>query len=250
MKRSNLVIATLICLSTAAWAECRGSITAITASQFAPGASVIDFETGTTALPTVPGVTFLSTPSTSFPWYGGTAAFNSFIGSGFGSQTWENELGGNANTIIYSGLGLSLTTPVQAIGGYVAMVPNFKNTSPSSVVVELFDSSHNSLGTDTITLNPTINVPVFFGFTASAPIATFTIGASTPGAGFFGVDNFTYGALLPSVPEPTSFVLAGTAALVGLALRLRRRVEQPALSPLEFKCAPQRICGVPVASAK
>jgi hypothetical protein len=220
MRRSNLIVAALICMN-AAWAECRAGLIPISASQFAPDAQVIGFETGTTALPTIPGVTFLSTSSTSYPWYGGGAEFDSF-GPAFGSQTWENFLGGNQSTIIYSGLGLDLATPVQAIGGYVAKVPNSNNLSPSQVVVELFDSSMNSLGTSTITLNVTDNVPVFFGFTASAPIATFTIVAPTPGAGFFGVDNFTYGSL-QSVPEPSSLVLAGMATVAGLGIWSRRR---------------------------
>ncbi len=119
-------------------------------------------------------------------------------------------------------MGIDFASPVQAIGGYVAKVPNFENKSPSQVVVELFDSSQNSLGTATITLNSALNSPVFFGFTANEAVARFTISGNN--GGFFGVDNFTYGALqLQSVPEPSSIALGGIAALVGLGLWSRRR---------------------------
>ncbi len=220
MKRHILIFAVLTYVN-AVWPVCRAGLIPITASEFAPGAQVIDFETGSTALPKIPGVTFLSTPSTSYPWFGGEAGFDSF-GPTFGAQNWQNLLGGTANDIIYSGLGLDLATPVQAIGGYVAKVPNYENLSPSQVTVELFDSSQHSLGTATITLNATPNSPVFFGFTASEAIARFTIVAPTAGAGFFGVDNFTFGAL-QTVPEPSTFVLEGTAALAGLGIWWRRR---------------------------
>jgi PEP-CTERM motif len=220
MRRSILIVAALTCMN-AVWPDCQAGLIPIAASDFAPGAQVIDFETGTTSLPVISGVTFLSTASTSYPWFGGGAEFDSF-GPTFGAQNWENLLGGTQNNIIYSGLGLDLATPVEAIGGYVAKVPNFKNLSPSQVIVELFDSSQQSLGTATITLNATVNSPVFFGFTASEPIASFTIVAPTAGAGFFGVDNFTYGGL-QSVPEPSTLVLAGTAALAGLGTWSRRR---------------------------
>jgi hypothetical protein len=196
------------------WPECRAGLIPITASQFAPGAQVIDFETGSTALPVIPGVTFLFTPPTTSPFFAGGAEFNSF-GPSFGAQTWENEI-----STTYSELGLDFTNPVEAIGGYVAKVPNFLNTNPADVVVQLFDSSHNSLGSATITLNATLNSPVFFGFTASEPIARFTISGNN--AGFFGVDNFTYGSL-SAVPEPSTLALASTAALAGLATCSRRR---------------------------
>jgi hypothetical protein len=196
----------------------RADLTPVTISQFAPGDPVITFETGTTALPVIPGVTFLQQPpSSTSPWFNSDAEFNSF-GPGFGAQTWTNLV-----STTYSGLGLDLATPVQAIGGYVAKVPNFADQSPATVTVELLGGAQNSLGTATITLNATVNSPVFFGFTASAPIAGFRMTGDTPG--FFGVDNFIYGSLqsVPSVPEPSSALAVGFAALAGLGAWARKR---------------------------
>ncbi len=221
MKKSSLVVAALICIIAASPASEAGLIP-ITASQFAPTDPVITFETGTTMLPTIPGITFLDTNSTQYPWYGGGAEFNSF-GPGFGAQTWINFLGGPpTGAPTFSNLGIDFAGPVEAIGGYVAKVPNYLNESPSQVVVQLFDSSMNSLGTATITLNSTVNSPVFFGFTATEPIAEFSITGNN--AGFFGVDNFIYGA---TIPEPSSLAMAVTGLITILAVRRLSRKSFP-----------------------
>ena len=157
-------IAAALILATGAWNESRAALIPITVDQFSPSDPVITFETGTTGLPSVPGVTFLSTSSANNPWYGGNSDFTSF-GPGFGRQAWANLSSGTT-----SGLGLDFASPVQAIGGYVARVVNSLN-SPTAVTIELLDASGGSLGTATINLNLTVASPVFFGFTASAPIA-------------------------------------------------------------------------------
>ncbi len=175
---------------------------------------MITFETGTTMLPSIPGITFLFTPpSQTSPWFDGAAEFDHFFFGNFGQQNWQNQVSGT-----FSDLGIDFASPVQGIGGWVGKVPNFLNEYPTQVVVDLYNSSLVSLGTATITLNPTVNVPVFFGFTADQPIARFTISGNIPGnpSGFFGVDNFTYG---PVIPEPSSLVMGTTGLLTILAAR-------------------------------
>src|SRR5947209_1926534 len=55
-----------------------------------PNPSLITFETGSTALPTVPGVTFPDTSTQgSGPNFGGVAAFN-FFTTFFGAQSYGN----------------------------------------------------------------------------------------------------------------------------------------------------------------
>src|SRR4051794_37293049 len=83
MKRIEFVVIALV-ISGAT--ESRADLIPVTASDFAPGAQVITFETGSTALPTVPGVTFLQTPPSATQWYGSSANFNGF----FGNQGWSN----------------------------------------------------------------------------------------------------------------------------------------------------------------
>jgi PEP-CTERM motif len=191
--------------SSDAWA----ALNSITQSGFASDANIITFETGSTVLPIVPGVSFLNTSSSQSPWYDSSSNFTGF----FGSQGWSNIIG-----TTYSDLGVTFAAPVQAIGGYVGRIPNFANQHPPSVVVELFDSSLASLGTASITLPPAFNSPVFFGFTADSLIASFRMTGKN--LGFFGVDNFTYGSLRP-VPEPATLTLLALGAVGLLAIRRR-----------------------------
>ncbi len=206
-------------------AEVRASLMTVAApSAFVPGTPVITFETGSTNLPTVPGVSFLGTEPGNAPWFSGVADFPGLIGV----QSWSNLV--SAGDYPYSELGLTLATPVEAIGGYVGKPPHNLNSSDATqVTFELFDSSGNSLGTDTISL-PSQGKDVWFGFTASEPIATFT--ASGNDTGFFMIDNFTYGSVFPT-PEPSTWVQLVTAfgVLCGWQLiRLRKRTALAALS--------------------
>lgn len=206
-----------IAASTNAWAN----IMAIAPTDFLPNAQVITFETGTTELPTLPGVTFLGeAPSDTSPWYSGSGNFNGF----FGNQGWSNEVSST-----YSDLGIQFAMPVQAVGGYVGNIPNFTNQHPTVVTVELFDTSLTSLGTVSVSLPATLNAPVFFGFTADAPIARFRMTGNN--TGFFSVDNFTFGSLQShQVPEPgDTLVLTfiGTGVIFSLrASRLRPAIER------------------------
>ena len=169
--------------------------------QFAPGAQVITFETGSTGLPSVPGVTFLNTPP-----YGSSGNFSGF----FGSQGWSNTV-----SVSYYDLGAQFSPPVQAVGGYVGRIPNFTNKHAPQVTVELFNSALVSLGTASIDLPAAFNSPVFFGFRADEPISRFRMTGNN--TGFFSVDNFTVG----SVPEPASAALS-LAGMAGLQMRRRR----------------------------
>ena len=188
----------------------QSGISPIGVSDFAPNAQVITFETGTTALPQIPGVTFLSSaPSSTMPWYGSSGNFEGF----FGIQGWSNTVSST-----YGDLGLQFTTPVQAIGGYVGWIPNFTMQNPSTVFVELFNASLMSLGTAQVTLTPAFNSPIFFGFTASEPIARFRMTSNN--AGFFNVDNFTYGAV---VPELSAVAYLAIAAVLIVPLQASRR---------------------------
>jgi hypothetical protein len=209
-RRSFVALAcTLLAIAAASPAvNVQGEITPINPSDF-DNPQIITFETGSTELPHIPGVTFLDTPpSDTMPWYGGSCNFDGF----FGMQGWSNLVSST-----YSELGLQLATPVQAVGGYVGWIPNFTMQNPATVLVELFDASHVSLGTAQITLTPAYNSPVFFGFTASEPIAGFRMTGNN--TGFFSVDNFTYGAL---VPEPDTFALAG----IGIMLLVSRQTNK------------------------
>jgi hypothetical protein len=180
----------------------------VSQSDFAPGAQVVTFETGTTALPVVPGLTFLNSGPSSSPWYGSSGDFSGF----FGAEGWSNTVSST-----YGDLGAQFNPAVQAVGGYVGQIPNFTNRNASQVTVELFNASLDSLGTASINLPAGFNSPVFFGFRADQPIARFRMTGNN--TGFFSVDNFTFG----SVPEPASPLLVITAGMAMLQMRRSRR---------------------------
>jgi hypothetical protein len=186
---------------------------------FLPGATIIDFETGSTGLPSVPGVTFVNEGSPGGPgWFAGSANFDGF----FGGQGWSNLV-----SLTYSDLALVFDTPVDAVGAYVGRIPNFLNEHPSTVVVELFDASSSSLGSATISIPPAFDSPVWFGYRADAPIARLEIRVND--SGFIGVDNVTFGS---AVPEPGSIALVGSGlAFLGL-VALRRRPGARGMLPL------------------
>ncbi len=84
MRKAIPIVLALMCMS-AACPDSRAGLIPITASEFAPGAQVITFETGTTALPIIPGITFLNTSPVNNPFFAGVAEFNSF-GPSFGAD--------------------------------------------------------------------------------------------------------------------------------------------------------------------
>ena len=202
-------------LTVALSGEASATIISILPGDFAPGATVIDFETGTTALPSVPGVTFVDEGNPmSPPWFDGSGNFEGF----FGNQGWSNLI-----SATYSDLALEFATPVQAVGAWVGRIPNFANEHPPQVDVELFDAQDVSLGSDSISLPMAFDTPVFFGFTADAPIARLEIRGNN--MGFFSADNVTIGNLA-AVPEPASLALCGIVSLALLRRRQRRRPER------------------------
>jgi hypothetical protein len=192
------------------------AIFSVSPGDFLPGKTVIGFETGSTGLPSVPNVTFLSegfgSPST---WFDSSANFEGFLGS---DQGWSN-----LTSLDYSNLGIRFTTPVEAVGAYVGRIPNFRNAHPPSVTVRLYDASLTLLGSQSISIPAAFNSPVWFGFRASAPISRLEIRVNN--AGFIGADFVTFGNVTgsPEIPEPATLLLFGLGALgVGGASRFRR----------------------------
>lgn len=213
MKRFLTIMAASLGLNGAV-AEARAGLIAVGEGQFSAGAAVITFEGPTTALPTIPGVTFPSNSSWNSPWFSGSAQVISF-GPKFGGQAWANHMYETT-----SGLAVDLADPVQAIGGYIARVPHASGAYPTAVTIELLDAAGGSLGTSSVTLDPVPNTPVFFGFTADSPIAGLRAVGDNP-MGWFGIDNLVYGSLRP-VPEPSSFTLAAAASATWMFYTRRR----------------------------
>ena len=183
----------------------QAALTPVFQFEFSPSATVVGFETGSTGEPTVPGMTFLESGGNSGGYYGSSANFSGFNGTG---QGWSNLV-----STTYSDIGADFFPNVEAVGGLVGRIPNFTNEHPPFVTVELFNNALVSLGTANITLPAAFNSPVFFGFKADQPIRRFRMTGND--SGFFSVDNFTFG----QVPEPSSML----AALAMCAMVMRRR---------------------------
>lgn len=192
------------------------AIFSVSPGDFLPGKTVIGFETGSTGLPSVPNVSFLSegfqNPAT---WFDGTSNFSGFLGS---AQGWSNVTSTN-----YSNLGIQFTTPVEAVGAYVGRIPNFRNAHPSQVSVWLYDSTQSLVLAQSISLPTAFNSPVWFGYRSTTLISRLEIRVNN--AGFFGADFVTFGNVTgpQEIPEPATLVLFGLGALgVGGASRFRR----------------------------
>lgn len=174
---------------------------------FLPGASIIDFETGSTALPNVPGVTFLGgfNGATGF---GGVALFTQDL---IGSQAFSN-----LESVGYSDLGLSFSTAQPAVGAYVGHV---NSSGPNQLTVKVYGDVNgtNLLEQDVVTLPPVgQHSYTWLGF--ARPEGIRRIEWLGNNQGFFGVDNVTYGAA--NVPEPAA--IGGIGAIGGLLLSRRR----------------------------
>jgi len=179
---------------------------AIDPADIAPGASVIDFETGSTGLPTSPDYSF----SAIWP-NGGTSAFGSEF---FGAQHYGN------TTIVplYSQMRLTLAAPTEAIGAWVGQMPNFRDEHVSLLDVSIYDNSFVLLTTVTVPLPLLGEPPVFVGFASDQGIRRLLMTGND--TGFFGADNITFGEF--NIPEPAGILCLALAALLISPWRRRR----------------------------
>lgn len=162
--------------------------------QFSSTDPVINFNTGTTALPTIPGVQFA----------GGD---DSFSNGGFGPQYFGNLVGAGG----YSYLDIYFSQPVQAVGAdLVSATP-----SVTGVTEVVFNQSGTQLESE--------SAPMSAGFLGvgegANQISRVEWRYSSPG--FFGVRNVVYGTL---VPEPSTGALVFLGLTVAGCRRMARRI--------------------------
>ena len=175
---------------------------------FAHDASVVTFETGQQSLPVVPGVRFVDEQT---PWVFGVAV-GRFDPPAFGNQVWSNVTAGLSGSA-FSDIGLVFDTPQQAVGGWAGTVTNFVNNPAEQITLRVYDAAGTLLESADVPVPMTLGVPEFVGI--ARPEGITRVEWVGQNSGFFGVDNFTYGAL----PEPTHLL----AAAAGAMLLLRRR---------------------------
>jgi hypothetical protein len=183
---------------------------------FAPSAALIDFETGDGQLPSIDGVTFVREGTQNdADWFGGLSTVGAAM---FGAQFYGNQ--SNLELDRFSSLAIAFEQPQPAVGAWISQMPELPNapdTTPEFLTVTVLDAEDAVLASRVVELPPLAS-PSFFGFASEVGIARIEW---RPGpAGFFGVDDVRYGAI---VPEPNTALLVAN----GLALLAHARRRAP-----------------------
>jgi hypothetical protein len=183
------------------------------AALIGPNPSIVTFETHSTALPSVPGLTFVDTTlQSSGPNFGGASSSNYYT-TYFGSQHF-----GNLSTFRgYTSLAIDFADPQAAVGAYLQRASNSVN-DPGKITTLVYGKNGALLESTTTTLpSATSGTTVFVGFSESAGISRIVWEPTT--SGHIGVDNVTYSALV-AVPEPASLLLLVLGGVVFAGRRL------------------------------
>jgi hypothetical protein len=174
------------------------SASIITQSAFSANDNVITFETGSTALPNIPGLSFGLAPQDA-----GDATFANIRVNTFGNQFFGNLSG--SFTEGYSYLAIAFSTPQPAVGAYI--LKQFSG-QPTSLISTVYDS-HGAPIESATTPFAAFDVPAsqlpFVGLYEPSGISKIVWSFPTGQAGYYGVDNVIYGS---AVPEPPSLFLA------------------------------------------
>jgi hypothetical protein len=163
-------------------------LTRIGSYNFAPGATVEDFENlPGPALPDVPNLQFVRTSGGELQWFKGKVREE---GSLFGEAYMINV----ATSTTYADMAIEFETPVEAVGAWVKKVPNFRDESPAIITLVAVDPYLNTIRRRVI-LPEVDEEPRFFGFSSEDGIVRFEwLGNDL---GWFGVDEITFGAFAP-----------------------------------------------------
>ena len=117
-------------------------LTPIIQADFVSDATTVDFETNTSALPSVTGLTFVQEVFQQ-PFFSGFVAFGVFGDS----NAWTN-----GSSLQFTNLGAEFDTPVEAIGGFFGRIENFRDEHVVDLEMRALDSNSNEIGITSIAL--------------------------------------------------------------------------------------------------
>ena len=131
------------------------AVIAIAPTAFGPSATVVTFETGSTGLPLVPGMSFVRNNPSPGEWFNASASSYGF----FGGQGASNLV-----SATYSDIAVEFSTPQGIVGAWLGNIPNFTQSIVSALDIEAFDSQAVSLGIFSV------SIPVAIGSSVCFPI--------------------------------------------------------------------------------
>ena len=222
----GMLIALALVGGTIATAE-GASPHAIQPSDICAGATLIDFETATTALPVVPGVTFVDSGSpVNPPWFGGGGVFTSVppFGGVFGTEIYSNQL-----SSITADLAVQFLPATQAVGAYIGAFN--APPVPTHITFRAFDASDNLIYSVVSPLPQLGGTARFVGVSYPPGIARIEWLGGNDGP--FGVDNLVFGrscapltsAASVPVADPKWLVLLSVLVLLVAVFERKRRVK-------------------------
>lgn len=200
-----LIAATLVLFDSA---SALSATIEVRSEAFGPNATIVTFETGSTELPTVPGLAFPSTSSVIPQWFSTVGTFSGF----FGAQGASNGVSSR-----YSDIAVEFSQAQGMVGAWLGNIPDFLNSTVHTVTVEAFSTLGESLGTYDFDLSPSSGSASFFGL--SSPIGIARMEWRVNNSGFLGMDNLTF--QLAPIPEPAVSILMLSGLLVLGAARYR-----------------------------
>jgi hypothetical protein len=188
------------------------SVVQVGAGDFLPSSEFVDFETGSTAPPELPGVTFVSEGDPSSPpWFNGQCCFTSAF---FGDQLYANTI-----SVSLSEIAIEFSPPLHAVGAWIGHIPNLIDQHADPVLIRVLDSGGTLIWDSELDLPDVGQPPIFFGVRSDTMIGRVEWRGND--TGIFAIDNLRAG---DAVPEPSTLLLL----LVPLAAVTRHR--QPARS--------------------
>jgi hypothetical protein len=200
----------------------RAQAVPIQASEVCAGSTVVDFETGSTLLRTVAGMTYAFGGLNGQPdWFDGDAPPVNM--SPFGGAFFEQQIMANLVGLSFSHLAVAFSPPVEAFGAYTGAIAAAP-TLPHTLTIGAFDVHGTLISSEIVPLSQPGTPAAFHGLSYLPGIARVEWRGGN--AGFFGVDNLTFGDSCVATALPVRGYTVLSLAIVSILVIAYRRYRQ------------------------